>query len=125
MNLKVIKHKDYGWTMTGGEKTDENEIRFYWSVYKLNNGEIIVQIIDEYWKNNKFEDKVFHYSYANAELKNGEIIEYNFKQNFKTLFESAPPIKDIKNPKSPSKEEEDCVYDFYCKNIYQNSATKP
>ena len=51
------------------------------------------------------------------ELKNGELVEYNFNQDFNTLFNSSPPFKDIKNPKWPTKEEESCVINFYNKKV--------
>ena len=50
MSLNVIKYKDYGWVMTGGEETDKIINRFYWSVYELNNGEVIVQQKIEDWE---------------------------------------------------------------------------
>ena len=53
MILKVIKYKDYGWTMTGGEETHKIINRFYWSVYELNNGEVIVQQKIEDWEGQK------------------------------------------------------------------------
>ena len=53
--LKVIKFKDYGWTMTGDKCPDKVSQRFYWSVYKLNNGNIIVQQRIEDWKNNQIK----------------------------------------------------------------------
>lgn len=118
MNLKVIKYKDYGWAMTGGEDDKDKIInRFFWSVYKLNNGEIIVQQKIEDWEEEELIKTYYNYNYANYELKNGELVEYNFNQDFNTLFNSSPPFKDIKNPKWPTKEEESCINTFYKKNI--------
>ena len=117
MNLKVIKYKDYGWTMTGGEETDKIIYRFYWSVYELNNGEVIVQQKIENWEGEKLVKTYFEYTYENYELKNGNKREYDFNEDFNTFFDSAPLIKDIKNPIRPTKEEESCIYDFYIKNI--------
>ena len=72
MSLNVIKYKDYGWTMTGGEETDKIINRFYWSVYELNNGEVIVQQKIEDWEGNRLMKTYFQYNYANHELKSGE-----------------------------------------------------
>tara|TARA_B100000609_G_C17009752_1_gene328022 strand:+ start:274 stop:648 length:375 start_codon:yes stop_codon:yes gene_type:complete len=120
MNLKVIKYKDYGWTMTGGEDDKDKIInRFYWSVYELNNGEIIVQQKIEDWEEEELIKTYYYYNYANCELKNGELVEYNFNQDFNTLFNSSPPFKDIKNPKWPTKEEESCVINFYNKKVFK------
>ena len=38
MVLKVIRYKNYGCTMTGGEDADDWKDMFYWSFYELNNG---------------------------------------------------------------------------------------
>ena len=120
MILKVIKYKNYGWAMTGGEETDKIINRFFWSVYELNNGEVIVQQKIEDWEGEKLLKTYFQYSYANHELKNGKKIKYDFNYDFNTLFDSSPPFKDIKNPSFPSKEEESCVRDFYLKEVEIN-----
>jgi hypothetical protein len=39
MKLKVIKYKNYGFTMTGGEDPDDWKHIFYWSFYELSNWE--------------------------------------------------------------------------------------
>ena len=120
MILKVIKSKDYGWTMTGGEETDKIINRFYWSVYELNNGEVIVQQKIEDWEGNRLIRTYFQYNYANHELKNGHKIRYDFNYDFNALFDLSPPFKDIKNPSFPSKEEESCVRDYYNKEFEKN-----
>ena len=86
--LNVKKYKDYGWTMTGGEETDKIINRFYWSVYELNNGEVIVQQKIEDWEGNRLMKTYFQYNYANHELKNGKKIIYDFDQDFNNLFDS-------------------------------------
>ena len=120
MNLKVLKHKNYGWMMSSTEKSKKNQIRFYWSVYKLNNGNIIVQLIDEYIKNNRVENYFYNYSYANCKLKNDELIIYDFKLNFRTFFESAHAARNIKDLSFPSIDEEKCVYNFYYRKYMQS-----
>ena len=120
MILKVIKYKDYGWTMTGGEETDKIINRFYWSVYELNNGKVIVQQKIEDWEGEKLLKTYFEYHYADHELKSGEKIIYDFDHDFNTLFDSSPPFKDIKNPSFPSREEKSCVNDFYNKEVEKN-----
>ena len=117
MILKVIKFRDYGWVMTGGEETDKIINRFFWSVYELNNGEVIVQQKIEDWEGEKLLKTYFEYNYANHELNNGEKIIYDFDHDFNTLFNSSPPFKDVKNPSFPSKEEKSCVNDFYNKEV--------
>ena len=53
MKLKVIKYKNYGCTMTGGEDADDWKHMFYWSFYELNNEKVIVLNNTEYWENDK------------------------------------------------------------------------
>ena len=118
--IKVIKFKDYGWTMTGEECSDKISQRFYWSVYKLNNDNIIVQQRIEDWKKNKIIKIYYYYSYSDHKLKDGTEIKYNFNQDFITLFESAPPYINIKNPKYPEREEIDCIKKFYNSVLLKN-----
>ena len=118
--LKVIKFKDYGWTMTSDECPNKVSQRFYWSVYKLNNGNIIVQQRIEDWKNNQLKKSYFYYNYTNHELKDGSTIKYNFNQNFITLFESAPPYVNVKNPKNPERVEIDCIKKYYNSELLKN-----
>ncbi len=128
MKLKVIKYKNYGRTMTGGEDADDWKHMFYWSFYELSNGHIINLHYTENWEKDKFIDDDYDYSYTKDELKNGEIISYEFgdakandvdamSKEFFDWFESLPPYSDIKNPTRPSLEEEKCVKEFYEKNI--------
>ena len=116
MKLKVIKYKNYGRTMTGGEDADDWKHMFYWSFYELSNGHIINLHYTENWEKDKFIDDDYYYSYTKDELKNGEIISYEFgdakaddvdamSKEFFDWFESLPPYSDIKNPTRPSIEE--------------------
>ena len=98
-------------------ETDKIINRFYWSVYELNNGEVIVQQRIEDWEGEKLLKTYFEYNYANHELNSGEKIIYDFDHDFNTLFNSSPPFKDVKNPSFPSREEKSCVNDFYNKEV--------
>ena len=64
MKLKVIKYKNYGCTMTGGEDTDDWKHMFYWSFYELNNGKVIVLNDTEYWENDKLIENDFDCTYG-------------------------------------------------------------
>ena len=135
MLFKVIKYKNYGRTMTGGEDTDDWKHMFYWSFYELSNGHIINLHYTENWEKDKFIDDDYDYSYTKDELKNGEIISYEFgdakaddidamSKEFFDWFESLPPYNDIKNPTRPSLEEEKCVKEFYEKYIMDKKGQK-
>ena len=135
MKLKVIKYKNYGRTMTGGEDADDWKHMFYWSFYELSNGNIINLHYTENWEKDKFIDDDYDYSYTKDELKNGEIISYEFgdakaddvdamSKEFFDWFESLPPYSDIKNPTRPSLEEEKCVKEFYEKHIMDKKDQK-
>ena len=135
MALRIIKYKNYGRTMTGGEDADDWKHMFYWSFYELSNGHIINLHYTENWEKNKFREDDYDYSYTKDELKNGEIISYEFgdakaddvdamSKEFFDWFESLPPFSDIKNPTRPSLEEEKCVKEFYEKYIMDKKGQK-
>lgn len=137
MALSVIKYKNHGCTMTGpADEYSDVENKFYWSFYELSNGNIINLHHIENWKNNKFMDEDFDYSYTNYELKNGETISYVFgdakandveamSKEFFDWFESSPPYNDIKSPiLHPSIEENKCVIEFYKKHIIDRKDQK-
>ena len=52
--------------MTGGEETDKVINRFYWSVYELTNGEVIVQQKIEDWEGDRLIKTYFQYNYASS-----------------------------------------------------------
>ena len=135
MALRIIKYKNYGRTMTGGEDADDWKHMFYWSFYELSNGHIINLHYTENWEKNKFIDDDYDYSNTKDELKNGEIISYEFgdakaddvdamSKEFFDWFESLPPYSDLKNPTRPSIEEEKCVKEFYKKHIMDKKDEK-
>ena len=114
--------------MTAGSDNDDYEHKFYWSFYELNNRKIIVLNHTEYWENDKLIDNEFSYSYGCSELKNGEILKYEFgdakpsdanamSKEFFNFFDSLPTIKDLKFLRYPTKKEEKCVEAFYKKKI--------
>ena len=135
MKLKVIRYKNYGCTMTGGEDADDWEDMFYWSFYELNNGKVIVLNNIEYWENDKLIENDFSCSYGSSELKSGEIRKYEFgnakpndvnamSKEFFDYFESNPPVKDLKVLDYPTKDEEKCVVEFYKKHIIDRKDQK-
>ena len=135
MALRIIKYKNYGRTMTGGEDADDWKHMFYWSFYELSNGHIVNLHYTENWEKNKFIDADYDYSYTKDELKNGEIISYEFgdakaddvdamSKEFFDWFESLPPYSDLKNPTRPSIEEEKCVKEFYKKHLMDKKDEK-
>ena len=128
MNLKVIRYKNYGRTMSSMPGKDIYDNNFFFSFYELNNGEIIVLNYVENLTNNKVTSNSYEFSYANYELKSGKIINYEFgnakainkkemSKEFFDWFDSEPPAKDIKELKFPNKNEEKCVKEFFIKNI--------
>ena len=123
--------------MTGPADNESDwENKFYWSFYELSNGNIINLHYTENWKKNKFVDADFDDSYTNYELKNGEIISYEFgdakandvdamSKEFFDWFESLPPYNDVKTPTlHPSLEEEKCVKELYKKHLMDKKDEK-
>ena len=115
MNLKVIRYHNYGMTMSSEQDESGYEHRFYWSFYQLNNIKIIVLLHTEFWKNNKFIDDQFEYSYGQSELEDGSVLKYKFGQDFFEWFDSQPPVNDLGKLHYPTKEEKKCVKEFYIK----------
>ena len=75
MNLKVIRYKNYGCTMSSMPGKDIYDNNFFWSFYELNNGEIIVLNYVENLTNNKVTSNSYEFNYAKHELKSGKIIK--------------------------------------------------
>ena len=135
MKLNVVRYKNYGSTMTSPPNNKSDwENKFYWSFYELSNGNIINLHYTENWKENKFIDAEFSYYNTKDQLKNGEIISYEFgdakandidamSEEFFDWFESLPPYDEIENPTRPSLEEEICVKAFFEKHIEKNTKT--
>tara|TARA_B110000003_G_scaffold34158_1_gene31548 strand:+ start:374 stop:796 length:423 start_codon:yes stop_codon:yes gene_type:complete len=129
MDLKVIRYKNYGCTLTGGGSSDNWEDKFYFSFYELNNGNIIELNLFQSFKEDKLILSQYDFSNTKHELKNGEVIEYKFgnaKPNTKEIsdeffdwFDYLPPAKDIQELSCPSENEEKCVKEFFNKNILE------
>ena len=128
MVLKVIRYKNYGCTMTGGGDPEPYEDKFYFSFYELNNKEIIVLNLHEYFEGDILTFTDSHFSYTKQELKSGEIISYKFgkakakngnemSKEFFDWFESCPPANDLKEHYALYANEEKCVKDFFLKHI--------
>ena len=127
MVLKVIRYKNYGCTMTGGD-SESYEHRFHFSFYELNNGEIIVLNLIENLESGILIFTDYDFSYTKQVLKSGEIINYKFgkakandgngmSKEFFDWFESCPPANDLKEHYALYADEEKCVKDFFLKHI--------
>ena len=127
MKFKVVRYKNYGCTITGGDNADDVRQKFYWSFYELNNGKLIDLHFVENLTNGKLSSSDYFFGYPNSVLKTGEVIEYKFgnakpntreiSKEFYDWFDSCPPVKDIKELTWPTKDEEKCVKEFFVKNI--------
>ena len=122
MTLKVIRYKNYGCTMT----SEDDNHKFYFSFYELNNGEIIELMLFQSDDDDSIAQCDLYYT--KFKIKSGEIIDYNFgnakannenemSKEFFDWFDSCPPAKDVINNTTPNKNEEKCVKDFYLKHI--------
>ena len=126
-DLKVISYKNYGWTMSSGDK-DEEKTKFLWSFYQLNNFKVIsLQFIEYPLKDNLTPDLHFHIS--NSYLFKDNFWEYWEKLNKKNdqFYKKLKEIKDEKERSlilememsynKPFENEEKCVKDFFYLNI--------
>ena len=124
MTLKVIRYKNYGCTMTS--KDDED--KFYFSFFELNNGEIIQLLLFQNFRDDKLNVIQYEFSYTKTKLKSGEIRDYKFgnakandeeemSKEFYEWFDSSPPFADVIDLFALYDEEEKCVKDFYLKHI--------
>jgi len=134
MVLKVIRYKNYGCTLTGGD-SDSYEHRFYFSFYELNNGKIIELHLQENFQDGKLNFSEYSFFYTKTKLKNGESINYKFgkakandeNEMYKEFFEwfdSSPPARDIIDNFALYKDEEKCVKEFFLKQIEPNKDIK-
>ena len=106
------------------ENPDDGEDRFYWSFYELSTGVLISLHHIEYWKDNKTLGYDLECYYANSELKNGELIRYEFSQDFFDWFDSKPPVRDLKELTYVTDEEKKCVKDFYVNHVMNEKDKK-
>lgn len=130
MTLKVNRYKNYGCTMTS--KDDED--KFYYSFYELNNGKIIELMLFQSYNEGEIIDQ-YEFSYTKMKLKSGEIRNYKFgnakanneegmSKEFYKWFDSSPPSQDVIDWFALNDEEEKCVKDFYFKHIEPNKDIK-
>ena len=130
MALKVIRYKNYGCQMT----SEDDEHKFYFSFYELNNGEIIELLLFQVDNEGIIIDQ-HEFSYTKTNLKSGEIRNYKFgnakandeygmTEEFFKWFDSYPPAVDVIDWFALYDEEEKCVKDFYLKNIEPTKGVK-
>ena len=130
MTLKVNRYKNYGCTMT----SEDDEDKFYYSFYELNNGEIIEIMLFQSYNEGVIIDQ-YEFSYTKMKLKSGEIRNYKFgnakandeegmSKEFYKWFDSSPPSQDVIDWFALNDEEERCVKYFYFKHIEPNKDIK-
>jgi hypothetical protein len=130
MKLKVIRYKNYGCQM----ESEDDENKFYFSFYELNNGEIIELMLFQ-TDNKGVSIDQYEFSYTKMKLNNGEIINYKFgdakaidenemTKEFFEWFDSSPPANDVISNTTPNKNEEKCINNFYLKYVEPNKDIK-
>ena len=107
--------------------SEDDEHKFYFSFYELNNGEIIELLLFQVDNEGIIIDQ-HEFSYTKTNLKSGEIRNYKFgnakandeygmTEEFFKWFDSYPPAVDVIDWFALYDEEEKCVKDFYLKHI--------
>jgi len=108
-------------------ESEDDEHKFYFSFYELNNGEIIELMLFQTDNEGVTIDQ-YELSYTKMKLKNGEIINYKFgdtkandeegmSKEFYKWFDSSPPAVDVIDWFTLYDEEDKCVKDFYKENV--------
>ena len=120
MKLKVVRYKNYG--LKDSNAGEIIELKFYYSFYELNNGNIIELQFDQYVGPLAKEEDGYSFFYTNVTLKNGEEITYTFGQDFWEYWYKRPGYVQIDNPQYPSKEEEECIRLFFDENLKMNDS---
>ena len=118
MKLKVVRYKNYG--LKDSNAGEIIELKFYYSFYELNNGNIIELQFDQYVGPMTKEEDGYSFFYTNVTLKNGEEITYTFGQDFWEYRNTTPANLQIDNPQNPSKEEKECVRLFFDEYLKMN-----
>ena len=106
----------------------DDEDKFYFSFFELNNGEIIQLLLFQNFRDDKPNVTQYEFSYTKTKLKSGEIRDYKFgnakandeekmSKEFYEWFDSSPPFADVIDLFALYDEEEKCVKDFYLKHI--------
>ena len=107
--LKVIKYKNHGICLRGGEK-DEYHQKFLFSFFELNNKKVVSLMIVENWYKEKLIDDEYNCCYTNHELE----------QPWDKWWEST--FKD--NLKLTDSETHEFIKIFFKKNLYSNRYNK-
>ena len=125
-DLEVVTYRNYGNTITG----EDNELRFYFSFYQLNNHKVIcVQYI--VYEDKKLTPDIYFY-YSNCYQFEDDFWEYwerNNEENDK-FYKKLRKIEDEENRRMMWKNErlfEDevqCVKDFFYKNVVKEKNKK-
>ena len=108
--------------------SEDDEDKFYFSFYELNNGKIIELMFFQNFKDDNLNVTQYEFSYTKMKLKSGEIRRYKFgnakakdeygmADEFFKWFDSSPPAVDVIDWFALYDEEEKCVKDFYLKHI--------
>ena len=82
--LKIIKYKNHGICMIGGEKNKDHE-KFLFSFFELSNKKVVSLMIVENWHKEKLIDDEYNCCYTNHELEQpwDKWWESTFKDNLK------------------------------------------
>lgn len=115
-------------------ESEDDENKFYFSFYELNNGEIIELMLFQ-TDNKGVSIDQYEFSYTKMKLNNGEIRNYKFgnakandenemTKEFFEWFDSSPPANDVISNTTPNKNEEKCINNFYLKYVEPNKDTK-
>ena len=107
--LKVIKYKNHGICLIGGEKNEDHQ-KFLFSFFELSNKKVISLMIAEYWDNGKLINDKYDSFFTNHQLDQpwNEWWESTFKDNLK----------------STDSETHKYIKSFFKKNLYPNRYDK-
>tara|TARA_B100001113_G_C20726564_1_gene456009 strand:- start:95 stop:559 length:465 start_codon:yes stop_codon:yes gene_type:complete len=125
-DLEVVTYRNYGNTITG----EDNELRFYFSFYQLNNHKVIcVQYI--VYEDKKLTPDIYFY-YSNCYQFEDDFWEYwerNNEENDK-FYKKLRKIEDEETRRMMWKnerlfeDEAQCVKDFFYKNVVKEKNKK-
>ena len=83
--LKIIKYKNHGICMVGGEE-DKNHEKFLFSFFELSNKKVVSLMIVEYWNKDKLINDEYDSFFTNHQLDQpwDKWWENTFKDNLKS-----------------------------------------